>query len=751
MPAPAKSKAPASTTVSSTTKSRKPSKTAADHTDGDKKKAGKKNADLDPLLEPFYYGKRMDEPINTARDKWNLLPAFLKVKGLIKQHTDSFNYFVETDLKNIVKANCMVHTDSDPNIFIRFTDIRVGMPTRAEDHHGGYLPGPPVTPSECRLRDMTYAAPIVVDYDYRDAQGLKSARDTIIGRLPIMLRSSRCILTDKSSADLALLNECSIDPGGYFVVRGQEKVILVQEQLSKNRVIVESMKGITQASVTSHTANVKTKTYVLLKKGSIVLKHNSLGEDIPIVILLRAMGVQSDQEILHLAAGDDAQYQDSFAVNLEDALQLGIFTQEQALDYIGSRLKPDRFGTNAFGAPRKTFRQQAVDKIANTIIPHVTVSQMNFRPKAIYIAFMVRRVLMTMSDPKLIDDRDYVGNKRLELAGSMLSLLFEDIFKDYCRMIKQSMHKELTKQNRAHAFNPARHLASGEAHITSRLERAISTGNWTLKRFRMDRAGVTHVLSRLSYVSALGMMTRITSQFEKTRKVSGPRALQPSQFGMLCVADTPEGEACGLVKNLALMTHITTADEEDPVRRLIYVLGAEDVSSGSGTEMYAVGAYIVFLNGTPVALTRHPKQFLLGFRKFRRMGRVSEFISIYINHHHNGVHIATDEGRICRPLIVVEKGRSKVTARYLDSLRRGTLEFEDFLSRGLVEYLDVNEENDSNIAVYEKDIESFTTHLEIEPFTILGAVAGLIPYPHHNQSPRNTYVSHAYTYLLPSC
>lgn len=598
---------------------------------------------------------------------------------------------------------------------------------------------------------MTYAAPIVVDYDYRDAQGLKSARDTIIGRLPIMLRSSRCILTDKSSADLALLNECSIDPGGYFVVRGQEKVILVQEQLSKNRVIVESMKGITQASVTSHTANVKTKTYVLLKKGSIVLKHNSLGEDIPIVILLRAMGVQSDQEILHLAAGDDAQYQDSFAVNLEDALQLGIFTQEQALDYIGSRLKPDRFGTNAFGAPRKTFRQQAVDKIANTIIPHVTVSQMNFRPKAIYIAFMVRRVLMTMSDPKLIDDRDYVGNKRLELAGSMLSLLFEDIFKDYCRMIKQSMHKELTKQNRAHAFNPARHLASGEAHITSRLERAISTGNWTLKRFRMDRAGVTHVLSRLSYVSALGMMTRITSQFEKTRKVSGPRALQPSQFGMLCVADTPEGEACGLVKNLALMTHITTADEEDPVRRLIYVLGAEDVSSGSGTEMYAVGAYIVFLNGTPVALTRHPKQFLLGFRKFRRMGRVSEFISIYINHHHNGVHIATDEGRICRPLIVVEKGRSKVTARYLDSLRRGTLEFEDFLSRGLVEYLDVNEENDSNIAVYEKDIESFTTHLEIEPFTILGAVAGLIPYPHHNQSPRNTYVSRASTYSLPSC
>jgi DNA-directed RNA polymerase III subunit RPC2 len=65
--------------------------------------------------------------------------------------------------------------------------------------------------------------------------------------------------------------------------------------------------------------------------------------------------------------------------------------------------------------------------------------------------------------------------------------------------------------------------------------------------------------------------------------------------------------------------------------------------------------------------------------------------------------------------------------------------FDHFLHKGLVEYLDCNEENDCNIAMYEADITPSTTHLEIEPFTILGAVAGLIPYPHHNQSPRNTY------------
>ncbi|KAK3701581.1 DNA-directed RNA polymerase III complex subunit Rpc2 [Vermiconidia calcicola] len=700
--------------------------------------------DMDALLKPFYYSKKLTDPVNTARDKWNLLPAFLRVKGLVKQHIDSFNYFTDVELRKIVKANHLITSDTLPigdrekAKWIQFTDIRIGEPGRAEEINKGHV-DTKVTPNECRLRDLTYAAPIYVDIVYPQQAGKVKRTNIMIGRMPVMLRSEKCVLNGRSEADMGLLNECSVDPGGYFIVRGQEKVILVQEQLSKNRVIVESMKGIIQASVTSHTANVKTKTYVLLKKNVLVLKHNSLTEDIPVAIVLRAMGVQSDHEILLLAAGNDAQYQDEFAPNLEMAAQEGVFTQEQALEYIWLRLKQDRFGPNRFQPGGKPARQIALDKLAHTIIPHVPVTGMNFRPKALYIAFMARRVLMAMHDPKLVDDRDYVGNKRLELAGQMLSLLFEDLFKEFTKNIKANMEKLAKKHNPVSEWDPVPFLEQFASRITGGMERAISTGNWTLKRFRMDRAGVSHVLSRLSYISALGMMTRITSQFEKTRKISGPRALQPSQFGMLCTSDTPEGESCGLVKNLALMTHITTADDEEPVRKMSYILGAEDITSACGTEIYGAGAYAIFINGTPIALTRHPKQFLDGFRRFRRMGRISEFVSIYINHQHNGVHIATDEGRVCRPLIVVEKGKSKVTSRFLESLRKGTMDFDDALSRGIVEYLDVNEENDSNIAIYEDAISSHTTHLEIEPFTILGAVAGLIPYPHHNQSPRNTY------------
>lgn len=183
------------------------------------------------------------------QDKWLLLPAFLKVKGLVKQHLDSFNYFVDVDIKNIVKANNKVTSDVDPRFWLRYTDIRVGNPDRTDANAVNNY----VTPQECRLRDTTYSAPIFVTIEYTRGKQVISRRDVSIGRLPIMLRCNKCILSGRTETELARLQECPLDPGGYFVVKGTEKVILVQEQLSKNRIIVENdtVKGIVQASCTS--------------------------------------------------------------------------------------------------------------------------------------------------------------------------------------------------------------------------------------------------------------------------------------------------------------------------------------------------------------------------------------------------------------------------------------------------------------------------------------------------------------------
>ncbi|KDN36391.1 beta and beta-prime subunits of DNA dependent RNA-polymerase [Tilletiaria anomala UBC 951] len=705
---------------------------------------------LSALKANMLNGKGIMEPIKEVQDKWQLLPAFLQVKGLVKQHIDSFNYFVDVGLKQILKANSEVRSDIDPKFYWRYTDIYVGQPQRPGgseqdfDVHGGGGGGGNkrsyrgvFSPQECRLRDITYSAPIFVDVEYTRGGKIIRRRHIEIGRIPIMLRSNKCVLAGKTEKELAQLNECPLDPGGYFVVKGTEKVILVQEQLSKNRIIVEAdtKKGIVLASVTSSTAERKSKSYVVTKNKQIYLRHNSITEDVPIAIAFKALGVTTDREIVELAAGPNEEFRELFATSLEEAAKLRVFTKRQALDYIGRKVRRN----TRPGAMRKPTYEEAIDVLATVVIAHVPVDNLNFRPKAIFLSTMVRRVLMCMQDEKQVDDRDYVGNKRLELAGQLLSLLFEDLFKRYNYDLKVAFDKVMKKPHRTSEFDANHHRQYHTDHITSGFVRAISTGNWNLKRFKMERAGITHVLSRLSYVAALGMMTRISSQFEKTRKVSGPRALQPSQWGMLCPSDTPEGEACGLVKNLALMTHITTEIEEKPLETLAFMLGVEDASLLTGAEMYRPDSYLVYLNGVVIGLTRYPVRFVTAFRKLRRAGRISEFVSIYTNSHQQAVHIASDAGRICRPMIIVEKGQPKVRREHILSLQRGDMTFDDFLAAGLIEYLDVNEENDSYIALYEREIIPATTHLEIEPFTILGAVAGLIPYPHHNQSPRNTY------------
>ncbi|SPO32397.1 probable DNA-directed RNA polymerase III, 130 KD subunit [Ustilago trichophora] len=683
-----------------------------------------------------YKGKGLMDPIKSVEDKWQLVPAFLQVKGLVKQHIDSYNYFVDHDLKNIIKANEKITSDIDPKFYLKYTDITVGEPRR----YDGDALQRPITPHECRLRDITYSAHIFVNIEYTRGGKIIRRKNVPIGRIPVMLRSNKCVLSNKSEKELAKLSECPLDPGGYFVVKGTEKVILVQEQLSKNRIIVEadSKKGTVSASVTSSTHERKSKSYVLTKHGKIYLKHNSLHEDIPIAIAFKAMGIQADREILQLVAGHDDIYKELFAINLEEAARLGIYTRKQALNFIGARAKASRKPLSM----RRPLAEEALDVLATVIMAHVPVERLNFRPKTIYIASMVRRVLMAMQDEKKVDDRDYVGNKRLELAGQLLALLFEDLFKKFNSDLKINIDKVLKKPNRTVEFDAFNQFHFNGDYITAGFVRAISTGNWSLKRFKMERAGVTHVLSRLSFIAALGMMTRISSQFEKTRKVSGPRALQPSQWGMLCVSDTPEGEACGLVKNLALTTHITTDVEEEPIARIAFTLGVEDIHLLTGAELYRPDSYAVYLNGNVLGVTRFPQRFVLQFRRLRRAGRISEFVSIYTNHHHQTVYIASDGGRICRPLIIVDPhtGQPRVKESHIQELKAGVRRFDDFLYNGLLEYLDVNEENDSNIALYERDVKpQYTTHLEIEPFTILGAVAGLIPYPHHNQSPRLTY------------
>ena len=668
----------------------------------------------------------LGRPINTTEDKWRLIPAFVKSRGLVRQHIDSFNYFIDTEIKQIMKANELITSDVDPTFYVKYLDLTVDTPCVEVDYKKESI-----TPQECRLRDISYTAPIRATIEF--TRGNKVYRKTVtIGYMPIMLQSKHCVLYNNTFEQFVKHGECPLDPGGYFIIKGVERVILSQEQMNKNRILIETTsQGFLSASVTSATHEVKSRSVVYLKKNKFYLKLNSFTEDIPIMIIIKGMGMESDMEFLQFI---NKEYINKMIMSIEECQSKGIFTQKQALQYIGNHLK---IYTGQKGyISKKPKIEEARDVLATLLLPNIEVIRYNFKTKIIYISLMLNWIMKAEETGEL-DDKDYYGNKRMELAGQMMSLLFEDLFKQFNSDLQTAINKGLSKKSRSETFDIIRYITPHR--ISQGLVHALSTGNWVLKRFNMDRAGVTQVLSRLSYISALGMMTRLNSHFEKTRKVSGPRALQGSQWGMVCPSDTPEGESCGLVKNFSLLTEVTTDSNEKSLVTLLFNLGIEDINFISGDEMNIKSNYLVFLNGQLLGIHQNPIHFLKQCKVLRRHGRLGKKVSLHLNEKQRSINISSDGGRVCRPLIVVENCKSKITEKEIRDIVEGFKTIEDFLKEGYIEYLDVNEENNSYIAINENEINEHTTHLEIDPLSILGVVAGLIPYPHHNQSPRNTY------------
>lgn len=751
---------------------------------------------ISSAFDDLYDDQDLSRPINSATDKYKLLPAFLAVRGLVRQHLDSYNGFIKTGIRDILRANDKVTSDVDSKFFLRYEDIQVLPPSHVEESVSVSMS---IAPHECRLRDMTYSSPIEVTVRYTRGEEIMVQKGVRIGCIPVMLRSDICTLHGKTAADLTTVGECPLDPGGYFVVRGTEKVMLMQEGLSRNRIIVEQdSKGIS-ASVQSSNSERRSRTSIIVRNRKLYMQHNTLEQEgINLAIVFRAMGVETDMEMLQYI-GSEVAFVEALAPTIEECAQYGIRTTTQALRHIANRTKTfrspfgggaSRFGRGggfsgggmqrsgfvSSGAPtstdpitaaaNKTTAQiqrkveNARDILANVVLSHIPTKFYNFSDKVVFLAQMTRRVLLAVNDPTQLDDKDYYGNKRLELPGNLIALLFEDLLKkfnsDLKRSIDTAIQKEQTqagrvlrkdgrleeaaqaRSNHRSTIDVTRYIRTDT--ITQGLEFAISTGNWSLKRLRQERSGVTEVLSRLSFIGALGMMTRVTSQFEKTRKVSGPRALQPSQWGMLCPSDTPEGESCGLVKNLALMSHITTESEEAPLVRLLFDLGVESTAFLSGEEINE--NCIVFLNGLILGVHTLPSVLCQRIRFLRRHGLIDEFVSVYEHAEQKCVYIASDAGRVCRPLVIVDSvtGAPMLTSDHIAQVSSNSMAFRDLIDKGVVEFVDVNEHNNCLIATLEAEIvPGMTTHMEISPLTVLGVCAGLIPYPHHNQSPRNTY------------
>mmetsp|Transcript_29447 Transcript_29447/g.59712 ORF Transcript_29447/g.59712 Transcript_29447/m.59712 type:complete len:682 (-) Transcript_29447:1752-3797(-) len=221
---------------------------------------------------------------------------------------------------------------------------------------------------------------------------------------------------------------------------------------------------------------------------------------------------------------------------------------------------------------------------------------------------------------------------------------------------------------------------------------------------------------------------------------------------MVCPAETPEGQAVGLVKNLALMAYITTGTAQVPILEFLDEWSTENLTDILPSVIAEPSTCKIFVNGNWVGIHRDPKKLVDTFRDLRRVVDIDAEVSIVRDISESEVRIYTDAGRICRPLFIVENQQLKIKKSHIMQLQdpapdQKKLNWADLLMEGLVEYIDTEEEETTMIAMEPKDLEagdsysSTYTHCEIHPSMILGVCASIIPFPDHNQSPRNTYQS----------
>lgn len=625
-------------------------------------------------------------------------------------------------------------------------------------------------PHEARLRSLTYSAPVFVDvsckqYKLDDDKKFDPVKDEpvrdrnipqhLLAYVPIMLRCRYCILAGRNDLDLTKVGECVFDQGGYFVINGSEKVVIAQERMSNNHVYVfkkqqpsayewvcETRSHVTQGA--RPTSTMFLQMYGVGARNAIdghqirsTLPY--IRTDIPVVVIFRALGLHADKDIIEHIVYDfeDAEMMERFRPSLEEASP--IRNQAVALDYIGKR-------GSAVNVTRKDRVQYAREILQKEVLPHVGMMEKCETKKAFFMGYIVHKMLMCSLGRLEEDDRDHFGKKRLDLAGPLLGGLFRLLFKKLTKEVRKHLQRSLDEGNEFNILSAIK----GKT-ISTGLQYSLATGNWGDQK-SATKAGVCQVLNRLTYASALSHLRRCNAPLAKEGKLAKPRMLHSTHWGMICPAETPEGHAVGLVKNLSLMSFISVGTLPGTVLTFLDEWGTDTLEIISCRDLATKTK--IFVNGNWVGVHSNPDALMDKLRSLRRGVSIDPEVSIVRDIKEREVRIYCDAGRISRPLFIVGDDQKLLMKKsHVHKLKNPELKYgwSELVFEGLVEFIDTEEEETTLICMDPKNLiladedegamKTTYTHCEIHPCMILGICASIIPFPDHNQSPRNTYQS----------
>jgi DNA-directed RNA polymerase II subunit RPB2 len=722
---------------------------------------------------------------------------------LVSHHLDSYNEFFNEGIKRIFREKNPIQIMKDQDETTKEFGLRCNMYLAGKNGDKLYY-GKPVIfdedrehfmyPNEARLRNMTYGVTVHYDVDVeffmRNEDGsipqepthTTTLKQLFLGRFPIMLFSDLCILKDMAPDVRFELGECRNDYGGYFIIDGKEKVIVSQEKFADNMLYVRDKVN----DIYSHSADIRTVSEDASKPvrtlsvrvvsptesvdgNQIVVIVPNVRKPVPLFILMRALGVQSDKSIIEHCLLDLEKYSsyvDLFIPSIHDAGM--IFDQESALKYIATFTKG------------KTV-SHAVEILADFLLPNI--GEMNFKAKAYFIGHMVKEMLRVYTKDTKPTDRDSFRFKRVEPPGTLLYDLFKEYYSLQQRHIAKSFDTEYTLKENVYKnqfmnlieANYIEFFTSKKARIVEEGFRKAFKGNWGSEA-HTKRMGIVQGLNRLSFNAAVSHLRKINLPLDASAKVVGPRLLHSSQWGIIDPVDTPDGGNVGLHKHMAIAATITTNCSGKPITAWLKQHGMRLVEEASPSDNAAMTK--VFINGSWIGAVTDPRKTALMMRTARRLGLLPIHTSVFWDIANKTLFVNTDAGRMCRPVFYMKSDgtpsyRSEPIA---EKIEKGSFTWRELTTgfakkkdpnynptsckiyasvselydapepqalegmEAAVEYIDTAEEEGALIAF---DGDDFTkkpyTHIEIHPSLILGVMGNQVVFPENNQLPRDLF------------
>jgi DNA-directed RNA polymerase II subunit RPB2 len=708
---------------------------------------------------------------------WNSVSSYFQTQGvakLVEHQIESFEDFIRNKLPLIVSSTppIVVWHEQDETTKKYKYEFRLSfenityMKPRIQEATGRIKP---MFPQEARMRNFTYSAQMFSDVrfvarTYRKTgeydEQVKVFEGVSLGKIPVMLGSSLCIMKDYPMTKEEM-GECPYDPFGYFLIHGSERTILCQEKVADNRIMVFYNKK----TASKYTYSVEMKSLhesftTPPKKLEVRLtsKFNGLGypltvcvprfrEDIPLMVMFRALGLEADEDIARLIVNDDESLVEMLAASFKECSDIKVYTREDAIEYLTHHLQ---YGTT--NDDKKAYVRSILE---SEYLPHVKFGgdtsslETQEARKCILTSWMVRRLLLTEKGMISIDDRDAYPNKRIVTTGSLLTHLFRQLFQKVCKDIRSKFVHEVNNDSwkKGEFPRPLEVLNVNNLYkilkvstIEGKLKQALATGNFTVQGLgtsgstslsNATKVGVSQVLNRLSYSATISHLRRIQTPVEKSGKLLAPRKLHGTSWGYVCPVETPEGHSVGIVKSMSMLTAVSQHTPSTVVLDVLQDLGRKVIWIEKVSTRYSGTSIVV--NGVIVAYTNDPVFVHKELRNAKRTFRLHPHTGVAWNVLQNSINIESDGGRFVRPLFRVENGK-------LVDPPKDPKDWNDWI-KTCIEYIDPSETETIRVAMTPGEITERHTHCEIHPSLVLGHMAGSIPLSDHNQSPRNTYQS----------